>query len=84
MTDEARFSKYDYTTAGTETNMQELLEKAVKECEKKRLAITCKKTESIVVGKRKVPGCGLWIGEVKIMEVWKFKYLGSALLEDEK
>lgn len=42
MKDEATFSKYDYTTAGTETNMQELLEKAVKESEKKWLLLVRK------------------------------------------
>jgi hypothetical protein len=59
-----------------------MLDKVVEEGNKMGMAINCKKTECLVVSKRKSPRCELRIGEVIIKQVDKFSYLGSLITED--
>ena len=46
------------------------------------MTINCKKTECMVVSKRKSPRCELQIGDVTIQKTKKFNYLGSLITED--
>ncbi len=64
--------------------LQELLDTVAEESRKKGLSINCKKTECMVVSKRRNPRRRLHIGDVEIKQVEKFNYLGSMLTEDGK
>lgn len=52
--------------ADMERKLQKLLQKVVKESDKKGQSINCKKTECMVVSKRISPKCKLQIGNTKI------------------
>ena len=70
--------------AESEEKLQDLLNKVVVESKKKGLTINCKKTECLVVTKKKSPKCRLHIGEAIIKQVEKFNYLGSYSTENGK
>ena len=62
--------------AGSEEDLQRLLNIVVEESEKLGLSLNVKKTECMVVSKKKNnPECKLFKGE-QIRQVQKFKYLG--------
>lgn len=54
--------------------LQELLNKVVKESEKKRITISWKKAAYIVINRRKSLRSKLRIGDVNRKQVQKFKY----------
>ena len=80
----ARYADDAVLVAGSERKLQQMLDKVVEEGNKMGMAINCKKTECLVVSKRKSPRCELRIGEVLIKQVDKFSYLGSIITEDGK
>ena len=75
-----RYADDTVLLAELEEKLQDLLNKVIvesKESKKKGLTIDCKKTECLVVSKKKSPKCRLHIGEAIIKQVEKFNYLGS-------
>ena len=69
--------------AEPQEKLQALLNKVVEESEKKGMTINCKKTECMVIRKRKdVANCELNTGNNVIKKVRKFNYLGSLITED--
>ena len=69
--------------AGSETELQSLLDKVVTESERKGLYLNVKKTECMVVSKKQVnPTCNLTSKGEKIKQVYKFKYLGYIITSD--
>ena len=67
----------------SQEKLQTLLDKVVLESSKRGLTINCKKTECLVVSKRKeIPGCILKIGDNVIKQTHQFSYLGSRITKD--
>lgn len=71
-------------TADSKAKLKELQENVVKESEKKRITINCKKTGCMVVSKRENASCNLCIGDGKIDQVQKFNYLENVLTNNGK
>ena len=71
--------------AGSEEDLQRLLNIVVEESEKLGLSLNVKKTECMVVSKKKNnPECKLFSKGEQIRQVQKFKYLGYTLTSDGK
>ena len=71
--------------AGSEEDLQRLLNIVVEESEKLGLSLNVKKTECMVVSKKKNnPECKLFSKGEQIRQIQKFKYLGYALPSDDK
>ena len=71
--------------AGSEEDLQRLLNIVVEESEKLGLSLNVKKTECMVVSKKKSnPECKLFSKGEQIRQVQKFKYLGYTLTSDGK
>ncbi|KAK3780704.1 hypothetical protein RRG08_015488 [Elysia crispata] len=69
--------------AGSEEDLQRLLNIVVEESEKLGLSLNVKKTECMVVSKKKNnPECKLFSKGEQIRQVQKFKYLGYTLTSD--
>ena len=66
-------------------DLQELPDVVVRENELKGLLINCKKTECMVVSKKKdIPRCSLKVKDQIIKQVSAFNYLGSTITEDAR
>ena len=66
-------------------DLQKLLDVVVRESELKGLSINCKKTECMVVSKKKdIPRCSLKVKDQIIKQVSAFNYLGSIITEDAR
>ena len=66
-------------------DLQKLLDIVVRESELKGLSINCKKTECMVVSKKKdIPRCSLKVKDQIIKQVSAFNYLGSTITEDAR
>ena len=64
-------------------DLQKLLDIVVRESELKGLSINCKKTECMVVSKKKdISRCSLKVKDQIINQVSAFNYLGSTITED--
>ena len=71
--------------AGSEEDLQRLLDIVVEESEKLGLSLNVKKTECMVVSKKENnPKCKLFSKGEQIRQVQKFKYLGYTLTSDGK
>ena len=69
--------------AGSEEELQSLLDKIVTESEQKGLFLNVKKTECMVVSKKAInPICDLKSKGENIKQVQKFKYLGYMITSD--
>lgn len=69
--------------AGSEKDLQSLLDIVVKESESKGLLLNTKKTECMVVSKKAInPKCNLKSKRLVIKQVQKFKYLGYMITSD--
>ncbi|MGX9987587.1 reverse transcriptase domain-containing protein [Soonwooa purpurea] len=79
-----RYADDTVLIADTEKKLQELLQKVAKESAGKGLSINYKKTECMVISKKTNQKCTLQVGNTRIKQVQKFKYLGSVLTEDGK
>ena len=68
--------------AGSEEDLQRLLNIVVEESEKLGLSLNVKKTECMVVSKKKNnPECKLFSKGEQIRQVQKFKYLGYVYID---
>ena len=66
-------------------DLQKLLDVVVRESELKGLLINCKKTECMVVSKKKdIPRCSLKVKDQIIKQVSAFNYLSSTITEDAR
>ena len=66
-------------------DLQKLFNVVVRESEFKGLLINCKKTECMVVSKKKdIPRCSLKVKDQIIKEASAFNYLGSTITEDAR
>ena len=66
-------------------DLQNLLDVAVRENELKGLLINCKKTECMVVSKKRdIPRCSLKVKDQRINQVSAFNYLGSTVTVDAR
>ena len=66
-------------------DLQKLLDVVVRESELKGLLINCKKTECMVVSKKRdIPRCSLKVKDQIINQVSAFNYLGSTITEDAR
>ena len=71
--------------ATSEEKLQALMDKVIEESRKIGLSINIKKTESMVISKRKIrPRCNLNIEGNNIKQVEKFNYLGRLITDDSK
>ena len=71
--------------ADSEENLQDLLDTVVNKSEEKGLSINIKKTECMVMSKKKdTPVCNLFIHGKQVKQVNSFKYLGSTVTSDGK
>ena len=69
--------------AESEEQLQQLMNVVEEESAKKGLKINMKKTETMVVTKKKeVPKCTIKLGGEELKQVKRFKYLGSIITED--
>ena len=69
--------------AESQEKLQELLDKVVEESRQMGLSLNCKKTECMVISKKKIiPRCQLKINDSPIVQIKKFSYLGSMITED--
>ena len=68
--------------ADSAEKLQRLVERVDAAGEEMGLRINRKKTECMVMSKRNAPACNIDIGNERIKQVDKFKYLGSMLTED--
>jgi len=69
--------------AESSEELQVLLDKVVEESRKMGLSLNCKKTECMVITKKKiVPRCEIIVENNLITQVKKFNYLGSVVTED--
>ena len=66
-------------------DLQKLLDVVVRESELKGLSINCKKTEHMVVSKKRdIPRCSLKVKDQITNQVSAFNYLGSTITEDAR
>ena len=66
-------------------DLQKLLDVVVRESELKGLLINCKKTECMVVSKKRdIPRCRLKVKDQIINQVSAFNHLGSTITEDAR
>ena len=66
-------------------DLQKLLDVVVRECQLKGLLINCKKTECMVVSKKRdIPRCSLKVKDQIINQVSTFNYLGTTITEDAR
>ena len=71
--------------AESQEDLQGLLDVVVEEKERKGLSINCKKTESMVISKKKeAPTCNLQVKDKIIKQVFAFNYLGSTVTEGSR
>lgn len=71
--------------ADNQTDLQTLLNTVVTESEKMGLTLNAKKTEVMVISKKKVsPKCNLTVNGTPIQQVNKVKYLGAIITADGK
>ena len=83
MINNIRYADDTVLIAGSEQELQNLLNTVVIESESKGLALNVKKTECMVVSKKKVnPKCNVRSKGEIITQVEKFKYLGYMLTSD--
>ena len=83
MINNIRYADDTVLIAGSEQELQNLLNTVVIESESKGLALNVKKTECMVVSKKKVnPKCNVRSNGEIITQVEKFKYLGYMLTSD--
>ena len=69
--------------AGSESELQELLNTVVDASLRRGLSINIKKTQCMVISKSKItPTCHIHINNETIKQVEKFKYLGSTITSD--
>ena len=69
--------------AGSESELQELLNTVVDASLHRGLSINIKKTQCMVISKSKItPTCHIHINNETIKQVEKFKYLGSTITSD--
>ena len=69
--------------AGSESQLQELLNTVVDASLHRGLSINIKKTQCMVISKMKItPTCHIHINNETIKQVEKFKYLGSTITSD--
>ena len=69
--------------AGSESELQELLNTVVDASLHRGLSINIKKTQCMVISKTKItPTCHIHINNETIKQVEKFKYLGSTITSD--
>ena len=80
-----RYADDTVLIAETEEDLQELLDTVVKESEIKGLTLNSKKTEVMVVSRKKdIPKCKVTIDNKVLQQVDKFKYLGTMATSDGK
>ena len=80
-----RYADDTILLAKSEEDLQKLLDVVVRESELKGLSINCKKTECMVVSKKKdIPRCSLKVKDQIIKQVSAFNYLGSTITEDAR
>ena len=69
--------------AGSESQLQELLNTVVDASLHRGLSVSIKKTQCMVISKTKItPTCHIHINNETIKQVEKFKYLGSTITSD--
>ena len=69
--------------AGSESQLQELLNTVVDGSLHRGLSVNIKKTQCIVISKTKItPTCNIHINNETIKQVDKFKYIGSTITSD--
>ena len=79
-----RYADDTVLIAGTEKDLQHILNKVIKESESFRLALNAKKYSMTVSKKQSPQTCTLTAKGIKIKHVEKFNYLGSFLTSDGK
>ena len=80
-----RYADDTVLIAESQEDLQRLLDVVVAESERKGLSINCKKTESMVISKKKeAPTCNLKVKDKTIKQVSAFTYLGSTMTEDSR
>ena len=80
-----RYADDTVLIAESQEDLQRLLDVVVAESERKGLSINCKKTESMVISKKKeAPTCNLKVKDKTIKQVSAFNYLGSTMTEDSR
>ena len=80
-----RYADDTILLAKSEEDLPKLLDVVVRESELKELSINCKKTEYMVVSKKKdIPRCSLKVKDQIIKQVSAFNYLGSTITEDAR
>lgn len=78
-----RYADDTVLIAGSEKDLQKMVNKVESESKKMGLLINHKKTECMVITKKKViPTCNIWIGDNQIKQVTHFNYLGSLITSD--
>ena len=78
-----RYADDTVSLAESQEDLQRLLDVVVAESERKGLSINCKKTESMVISKKKeAPKCNLKVKDKIIKQVSAFNYLGSTMTEN--
>ena len=78
-----RYADDTVLIAESETDLQKLLDITVEESDKLGLSLNVKKTECMVVTKKKIiPACNLVSNNHTIKQVSKFKYLGYMITSD--
>ena len=80
-----RYADDTVLLAESQEDLQRLLDVMVAESERKGLSINCKKTESMVISKKKeAPTCNLKVKDKIVKQVSAFNYLGSTVTEDSR
>ena len=80
-----RYADDTVLIATSEEQLQVLVDKVVLESAKKGLCVNTKKTECMVVTKKRdIPTCNFWVHTTEIKQVNWFSYLGSLITADSR
>ncbi|GFR99128.1 endonuclease-reverse transcriptase [Elysia marginata] len=82
MINNLRYADDTVLVAENEEDLQNLLDIVVCESKKMGLELNSKKTEVMVISRKEIPACDIYIDGAKLKQRESFKYLGTLISQD--